>query len=280
MSATNRINPRVRAYGKARIDITQRATDEAEWLRLWKEPSQPYPFSYGGGVKLSFDYKVDDYPAEIGFFIDVLGFPVWAFSPSSAQLTNPERDLFFSVSVARPGEQSTPPDTLRLNFQVRDLAQVSEELERRGIAFDQPITPQEPDGDLGAASFRTPHGILIVLSGQLDRQKNAEVEIASEEQKEFDDELEDILPDELEDMEVDAQPEAQKPADVPIEVQALFWQRLSTNSREISSRSRLPVPPLEQAAEKRGNGNSELTYTAIEDGDLELDDPEAEEDYP
>jgi len=280
MSATNRINPRVRAYGKARIDITQRAKDEAEWLKLWKEPSQPYPFTHGGGAKLSIDYKVDDYPAEIGFFIDVLGFPVWAFSPSYAQLTNPERDLFFSVTAARPGEQSTPPETLRLNIQVSNLVQVSEELERRGVIFDQPITPQESDNNLHTASFRTPHGVLIVLWGQIDHKNNVEAQIENVEQEDIIEELENILPDELEDEVIETQPESQKTTDVPIEVQALFWQRLSTNSREVSSRSRLPISPHDQVAEKGGNGNGELTYTPVEDGDLDLDDPDNDEDYP
>jgi len=280
MSATNRNNPRIRAYGKARIDITQRAKDEAEWLRLWKEPSQPYPFTHGEGWKLSIDYKVDDYPAEIGFFIDVLGFPVWAFSPSTAQFTSQERDLFFSVSAVRPGEQSTPPDTLRLNIQVSNLTLVIAELERRGIVFDQPMSPHESDIDLHTAGFRTPHGILIVLWGQVDHNNSAEIGMESAEQEETDKELENIPQDELEVEGAEYQPEVQKTTDVPIEVQALFWQRMSTNSREVSTRSRLPNPSLDKVVEVGENGNGELTYAPIEDGDPDIDDAEEGEDYP
>jgi catechol 2,3-dioxygenase-like lactoylglutathione lyase family enzyme len=280
MSATNRINPRVRAYGKARIDITQRAKDEAEWLKMWKEPSQPYPFIHGNGPKLSIDYKVDDYPAEIGFFIDVLGFRVWAFSPSAAQFTNHEKDLFFSVSAARPGEQSAPPGTLRLNIQVSNLDQVVAQLEQRGVVFDQPITPQDPDDNHCTAGFRTPHGVLIVLWGQMDHKSAVEGDMASDEQEDTTDELEEILLDEPEDEGVEYLPEAQKTSDVPVEVQALFWQRMATSNREATSRSRLSVPPLDQAVEQRGNGNGELTYTPVEDGEPDLDDTDSEEDFP
>ncbi len=34
------VNPRFRAYGKARIDIAMRATNQSEWEKLWKDNSQ------------------------------------------------------------------------------------------------------------------------------------------------------------------------------------------------------------------------------------------------
>ncbi|OGO29391.1 MAG: hypothetical protein A2W33_05195 [Chloroflexi bacterium RBG_16_52_11] len=282
MSATNRNNPRVRAYGKARIDITLRAKDEADWLKLWKEPSQPYPFVHEGGWKLSIDYKVDDYPAEIGFFIDVLGFPVWSFSPSNAQFTNPERDLFFSVSAVHPGEQSTPPDTLRLNLWVSDLARATQELERRGVVFDQPFSSPAMDTGMHTAGFRTPHGILVVLGGEFERAETGEEENESVVVDETGDEPEDDLPIESLEDEAGYREGEHKSPDIPVEVQALFWQRMSskTNNRDSKKRNRPTTSSSSPVVEKRENGNGELTYTPVEDGDLDVDDPVEEEDFP
>ncbi len=97
MSPTHRIDPRIRALGKARIDVTRRARDEQEWQRMWHAPRFPFPFSWGQGLKHCIQYVVDDFAAEVGFFIDVLGFPVSAFSPNYAQFTTPEEDIYFGI---------------------------------------------------------------------------------------------------------------------------------------------------------------------------------------
>ena len=122
MSPAPHVSPRIRAYGKARIDITRRARDEAEWRRLWKEPSQPYAFKPGRGWAINWVYTVDDYAAEIGFLIDVLGFPVLAFSPSQAQLASPEGGFALTVLSAREDSLATPPDSVHLQLSVAALS--------------------------------------------------------------------------------------------------------------------------------------------------------------
>ena len=84
MSSKYHVNPRIRAYGKARIDVTLRATDEKEWQSMWRNPLNPFPFTWADDWAFCFEYQVDDFPAEVGFFIDILGFEVRAFSPSYA----------------------------------------------------------------------------------------------------------------------------------------------------------------------------------------------------
>ena len=66
-----RINPRVRAYGKARLDIARRAQSRQDWDTLWKKPLHEFPFTWGAYWKQSIEYRVADFAAEIGFFIDV-----------------------------------------------------------------------------------------------------------------------------------------------------------------------------------------------------------------
>ncbi len=170
MSPNNRIDPRVRAYGKARIDVTQRARDESEWQSMWREPRYEFPFSFEKGWKHSIQYLVDDYPAEIGFFIDVLGFPVSAFSPSYAQFTSPGGDFHFSVAQAE-GAAATPPELISIQFKIESLAETIEELEKRGVTFDR--KPDSVENTVAVATLRSPHGVPIELWGILQAERSA-----------------------------------------------------------------------------------------------------------
>jgi catechol 2,3-dioxygenase-like lactoylglutathione lyase family enzyme len=161
MATPYRVDPRVRAYGKARIDITRRARDEQEWQAQWHESRYPFPFTFGGGWKQCIQYTVEDYAAEIGFYIDVLGFPVSAFSPSSAQFTDPAGDFFFGVAAATEGVTPTPPESLLIQFMVDNLPKVIQELESRGVTFEH--TPEAGEANPRIAALRTPHGVVLEL---------------------------------------------------------------------------------------------------------------------
>lgn len=159
------VNPRVRAYGKARIDIASRARNSADWDRLWKRPLNPFPFAWDDLWNQCIEYRVDDFAAEVGFFIDMLGFSVNAFDPDYAMFTSPLGEFYFSVTPARDGEKSTPPDSFRLQFLIREILQTAEELRRRGIVFETWPQPCTPGSSLYIGTFRSPHGIAIDLWG-------------------------------------------------------------------------------------------------------------------
>ncbi len=279
MSPAPHISPKIRAYGKARIDITRRARDEAEWRALWKEPSKPYPFSHSPDWKFNIVYKVDDFAAEIGFFIDLLGFPVWAFSPSYAQFTSPSGEFTFSVAAAQPGEQSTPDDALRLQFNVLDLSEVVTELELRGVTFDQPPTPVQEGSSACVASFRTPHGIAIDLFGELctDEMENeasglseADAAIGNDPPADldasFNPQRSRIEPTITKDNEADKSPEEESPQATP----SAIWRAVSRVSSRFSSQGNEP------RRANAGRGNGELTYAPLKGDEFDAD----EEEYP
>ncbi len=159
------INPRYRAYGKARIDIAKRAETREDWDQLWKKPTHPFPFSWGSSWKQCIEYKVADFPAEVGFFIDILGFPVNAFDPDYAMFTSPSGDFFFSVVPTRAGETATPKGAIRLQFMVQNIVDTAVELERRGVKFDQMPARVADNSAFLIGTFHTPHGIGIDLWG-------------------------------------------------------------------------------------------------------------------
>lgn len=185
------VNPRFRAYGKARIDIAQRATNRDDWDRMWKRTTYPFPFSWGKTWKHCIEYKVKDFAAEVGFFIDFLGFPVNAFDPDYAMFTSPNGEFFFSVVPVQEGEESTPPNAIRLQFMIENIKETASELERRGIVFEQWPTPGSMGSSLLIGTFRSPNGIGIDLWGFEQDETNQNVvdmdmeDIQSEKKSEY-----------------------------------------------------------------------------------------------
>jgi catechol 2,3-dioxygenase-like lactoylglutathione lyase family enzyme len=159
------VNPRVRAYGKARIDLAGRLKNPGDWEKLWKPPSNPFPFTWGESWKQCVEYRVDEFAAEVGFFVDVLGFPINALDSGYAMFTSPQNDFFFAIVPTTGNEQATPADAFRLQFMVKDLISTYQELLRRGIAFELAPQPLLPGSSLAIASFRTPNGISVELWG-------------------------------------------------------------------------------------------------------------------
>jgi len=166
MTAKYHINPRFRAFGKARLDVTLRARDEREWQQLWREPLNSFPFKFGSGWKFCFEYRVDDFAAEVGFYIDVLGFTVRAFSPHYAQFSSPGGELCISIVQAGEGEESTPPDTIRLQLHIRDLEKTCRELESRNVVYEKSLGIEQDAESTLAGFFRTPHGVRFDLWDQ------------------------------------------------------------------------------------------------------------------
>jgi catechol 2,3-dioxygenase-like lactoylglutathione lyase family enzyme len=168
MATNYPINPRVRAFGKARIDIAGRAKNQAQWEKLWKQPANSFPFVWGESWKQCVEYRVDDFPAEVGFYVDILGLPINALDPAYAMFTSPQGDFFFSVVPTPHTEPSTPPDAIRLQFMVQDIFSTTHELQQRGIDFEQTPQPIHPASSLSIATFRTPHGICVELWGKVE----------------------------------------------------------------------------------------------------------------
>jgi catechol 2,3-dioxygenase-like lactoylglutathione lyase family enzyme len=177
------INPRFRAYGKARLDIARRAKTRQDWDMLWKCSTNPFPFTWGESWKHCVEYKVDDFAAEVGFFVDILGLPVNAFDPSYAMFTSPGGDFFIGVVPTPEKTESTPNDAIRLQFMVQDIMATTKELERRGVLFEQQPEPCQPGSSLYIGYFRTPHGIPVDLWGYIGEQEDPDHgEIVSDEE--------------------------------------------------------------------------------------------------
>ena len=157
------VNPRFRAYGRARIDIIQHVSNQEDWDRLWKSPSNSFPFQWTEGWKQCIEYRVEDYAAEVGFYIDFLGFSVDEFGPQYARFCSPAGDFAIGIEACPAGSSASPVSGLGLQLQVTNLFELVEELQKRGISFEQPPKIHPRDKSLVSTIFKTPHGLVIEL---------------------------------------------------------------------------------------------------------------------
>jgi hypothetical protein len=158
---------RARDLGLARIRLAGELTSPEDWKERWPEPRNPYPFALSGW-RQCLCYTVDDYAAEAGFLIDVLGLPAPLFGPDNALLTSPDREFSFQICGTGEDELPTPPDTIALMFYLDNIREACNALAARGVAFHEPLAPVGGEGSaFHSAEFRTPHGVSVTLWGNV-----------------------------------------------------------------------------------------------------------------
>lgn len=207
------VSSKVRAYGRARIDIAQRAVSAQDWETMWKPPQNRFPFTWGKYWKQCIEYRVDDFASEVGFFIDILGLPVIAFDPNYAMFTSPSGEFTFAVAQSMDEGTSTPPQAIRIQFMVDQIFATTEELERRGIVFVRKPEPLNEGSTMFVATFQTPHGIYLDVWGEVVSENNEAVDITADEEDEM------SIEEELEEEQI--QPEPVKSTHEEVEIDDL-----------------------------------------------------------
>lgn len=153
-----------RLLGHNRIRISEQAESRDEWERLWEPPKFDYSLKLVPWWKMTIEYKVFDFAAEIGFFIDILGFTISALSSKYAMLTNPTEDFHISIVEVEDESKTTPQDAFKIEFMVEDIDELQEELHNRGIVFEREPAPfGNHDSNFVLGTLRTPNNLQIGL---------------------------------------------------------------------------------------------------------------------
>ncbi len=160
-----------KAYGKERIGIAQMAKNAEQWKEMWGETKHPFLFKAGDCWTMTFEFRVDDFEAEVGFFVDVLGCSVNALGDEYAMFTGPEKDFFFSIVPTPKCGSATPTDSFHIEFMIADILKVTEQLEARGIIFDKKPEPyMGPESSLYMGNFKSPNGVLVQIWGMVEKE--------------------------------------------------------------------------------------------------------------
>jgi hypothetical protein len=153
-----------RDYGKKRLEIPAKAKSMEDWQAMWYDPIHPYTFKWGTCWKGQIQYSVDDYVAEVGFWLDVLGLDCNVLGADFAMVNTPDEVFAFSFAPAVQNV-STPPSAIKIEFMLEAILDTAKQLESRGIVFDVPVHEDGEGSSLYTGTLRTPHGIAVNLWG-------------------------------------------------------------------------------------------------------------------
>ena len=153
-----------REYGKKRLEIPATARSLADWQAMWYDPIHPYPFEWGDCWKGNIQYSVDDYEAEVGFWLDMLGLDCNVLSSDFAMINTPDKVFTFSI-VTAPPEGSTPRGAIKIEFMLNNILKTGKDLDNRGLVLEVPLHEDGEGSKLYTGTLRTPHGIAVNLWG-------------------------------------------------------------------------------------------------------------------
>lgn len=149
-------------WGRERVQFATMAKTKEDWEK-WAKNKNDFAFTWGPCWKQCIEYKVADFEAEVGFFIDVLGCDCNAISSDYAMFTGPQKEFSFGVRKPKAGEQPTPSDAISIEFMIQDMGKTISKLRERGIRMATEPAQHEPGSSLFRASFLTPNGMKVVL---------------------------------------------------------------------------------------------------------------------
>lgn len=156
--------------GENRVNSISDIKSPEEWAEKWQNSVHEFPFNFAECWNMTIEYVVDNFEAELGFYIDILGFSVNALDSAYAMVTGPNDDFHISFVPRAPGVTSTPPDAIKLEFMVKNITTLAKELKSRGIEFESEPAPYGgEDSNFITGVYRTPHGIRISLWSMIDK---------------------------------------------------------------------------------------------------------------
>jgi hypothetical protein len=161
----------VQELGEARLRALRDMERSETGRQSVNEPAFGYPFRWGDCWRQCMEYRVNDFAAEVGFFADLLGFPVNACSSDYFMFTSPDGAFFFAIAAASDDVTATPAGAIRIQFMIDGIIDTAHELEQRGINFEKFPEPCELNSPLHTGTFRTPNGVAVDLWGMVEQKK-------------------------------------------------------------------------------------------------------------
>lgn len=152
--------------GRARLERIARfnlnGRDESD---PWPEPPS-YPFVPSQYWLSTIELNVADHAAEVGFWIDLLGFSMGAFWDDALMVRSP--DNTFGLSLYPAGEDRPPVQGVRIELMIDNLVEAAQALKERGVIDDAPFgEPWGAENVMRTCVLTSPSGIRVSLLGQV-----------------------------------------------------------------------------------------------------------------
>lgn len=155
------------AFGRRRLKALKSIKSREDWEKLWPAPRHPYPFAWGDCWKAVPEFGVSNFPAELGFYLDILGMKVNAVWDGHAMIMTPDADFAFTIHAAKRTAAE-----LNLQFMLGNIAVAVAALKRRKVRIVQDLKAEwGEEHPMRTCKLRTPSGMIITLWGLVEVKK-------------------------------------------------------------------------------------------------------------
>ncbi len=163
----NSLHERCRAFGEERIEALARCKEPGDFQKLWPAGKADWPFTWGECWKAVPIIHLEDYAAELGFFVDVLGFQSFATWEGGCFLAAPESEFKLGLADTREGT-AVDPASFQLDLMVGNIEEAAATLVERGVIERADLHPEWGEEQrMRTLCLKSPNGISLKLWGNL-----------------------------------------------------------------------------------------------------------------
>lgn len=157
------------ALGRERLALAESIQSPEEWKDKWQGPKHEYPFTWGDCWKAHVVFTVPHFEAELGFYLDVLGFGLNAMWDDHAMLISPDKEFSFVIKNGTPDEHATPA-TVHLEFMVGNIEEAFEALQERSVPLTTGLVAEwGEDHPMRTCGLRSPSGYELKIWGMIEK---------------------------------------------------------------------------------------------------------------
>jgi len=156
-----------RDLGNERIALAEKCTAEKSWMTAWTGARHPFPIKWGECWKAVIELSVQDFAAELGFFLHILGFDVNAIEPNWAMLMTPDKAYMFSLIQATEERPAVSGASISIEFMVEGITALASELTNRGLGVSPLQAEWGEEAPMRTFGFTSPNGLNIKVWGMV-----------------------------------------------------------------------------------------------------------------
>ena len=155
------------ALGRERLALAEALQTPEDWKEKWKDAKHDYPFTWGDCWKAHVVFAVPHFEAELGFYLDVMGFGLNAMWDDHAMLISPDKEFSFVICKGNP-EKHAKPESVHLEFMIGNIEEAFTALQERGVPMSGELNAEWGDEHrMRTFELTSPSGYELKIWGMI-----------------------------------------------------------------------------------------------------------------
>jgi catechol 2,3-dioxygenase-like lactoylglutathione lyase family enzyme len=150
--------------GKSRLETLSKIRSPEDFEKMWKEPQDAAVLKWGDCWKACVEFAVPQLEAEVGFYIEVLGFGINATWDNRVMLISSDGAYTFTLYSDKDAQ---PANALKMQFMVSNIAEIDAAMRKCGVPYVQELKKVwGENNDMKTIVVKTPSGIDLTVWGK------------------------------------------------------------------------------------------------------------------